>query len=209
MTQTKPNITWWWDYLDAQSVKQYDNVGKINGVGTLNMWDLGVVRAGNEAIVDETLKTFYIWNNKGGSEVAQTMTNCELTIRDGNYTDGSFFEGNADSVPVLQRWIEARTVKSVKDSSGNETFSAWTPLGLTTDGKIAKINFEALGNGVTASVDGFAANEIGGAINTGTFVDDAAKNNYAKVQMRMKVPGSAEAGEIAFIARVYYSSRVV
>jgi len=207
-TQGKPIISWWWDYMESE-VKKYDYAGQKGGIGTKNQWDIGVVRAGNEATVDETLQTFYIWNNKSGVTAVQNMTNCELTIRDGNYTDGSYHEGNADSPLVTGRWIEARTFKSVKDSTGTETPSSWTPIGLSDLGAIAKINFEALGDGTTGSVDTFQANEISGAVNTGTFDSQTDKNNYAKVQMRLKVPADAEAGEVAFIARIYYSSRVV
>lgn len=206
--QPKPPVSWWWDYMDGET-KKYDYAGKKGEQGTLNTWDIGIVRAGNEATVDETLQTFYIWNNKGGQTAAQTMTNCELTVRDGNTTDGQYHEGNAESPLVTNRWVEARTFKSVKDSSGTETNSEWTPVGLTAEGAIAKINFEALGNGTTSSVDSFEANEISGNVNGGTFTEQADKNNYAKVQFRMKVPADAEAGEVAFIARMYYSSRVV
>lgn len=208
MAQQKPAIAWWWKNLkDGNPI--YDIVGQYEGVGTANLWDLGTVRAGNEATVDETLKTFYIWNNKSGSEIFQTMTNCELTVRDGNTSDGQFHEGNADSPVVQQGWVEARTFKSVKDSSGDETSSSWTKLGLNPDKSIAKIDFEALGSGQTGSVDNFDAGEISGGVNDGSFTTEATKNNYAKIEMRMNVPTSAEAGEIAFIARIYYSSRVV
>lgn len=207
-TQAKPIISWWWDWLDVD-VKKFDYVGQKSGVGTKNLWDLGTVRAGNEATVDETLQTFYIWNNKGGSDVVQNMTNCELTVRDGNYPDGSYQEGTANSPLVTERWVEARSFKSVKDSTGTETPSAWTGIGLDISGQIAKIDFEALGDGTTSSVDSFGANEISGAINTGAFDSETDKNNYAKIQLRLKVPAAAEAGEVAFIARIYYSSRVV
>lgn len=206
--QQKPAVSWWWDYMDM-GTKKYDRVGLKNGVGVLDLWDIGAVRAGNEAVVDETIQTFYIWNNKSGSEKFQSMTNCELTVRDGNYTDGSYHEGNADSPPVVSRWFEARTFKSVKDGTGAETSSGWTPVGLNIDGSIAKINFEALGNGLKDSVDKFQSGEISGDINDGTFTGDVAKNNYAKVQLRMRVPMDADPGEINTIARIYYSSRVV
>lgn len=207
MAQVKPVIEWWWDYLDPSQVVKQDYFGKQGASGTKNVWDMGIVRAGNEATVDETVKTIYLWNNKGGVAQAQNMTNVEITIRDGNTTDGQFHEGNADSPLVTQRWVECKTFKSVKGST--ETGSAWTPIGLAEDKTIAKVALEALGNATLASVDSFNKNEISGAINGGTFTAEADKNNYAKLQLRMKVPAEAEAGEVSYIARVYYSARVI
>lgn len=209
-TITRPVVSWWWDYTDKDSgTIKYDKVGLKDGKGTLNLWDLGVIKAGNDATIDDTVQTFYIWNNKGGQETAQHMTNCELTIRDGNSPDGSYFEGNADSPLVKEKWVEARLFKTVKGDEASESQGAWTKIGLNEDGSIAKLKFEALGRADQSAVDTFGTQEISGGVNTGSFTEDVCKNNYAKVQMRLRVPSNAEAGQCDFIGRIYYSSRVV
>lgn len=208
MAQLKPKVEWEWDYI-KDGVKKFDKVGMKDGKGTLNLWDLGVVKAGNNATIDDTIQTFYIWNNKGGSEAIQTMTECQLTIRDGNYTDGSYHEGNADSPLVKNGWIWGRAFKSVKGST-SETPTEWRRIyGGSDDKTKAYMNFEALGRSESNATNSFGTQEISGGINTGKYEDDLCKNNYSKIQLRMEVPTDAEAGEVAFIARIFYSSRVV
>lgn len=215
MAMSKPDVKWYWDYIDEDSkILKYDKVGLKDGKGNLNMWDLGVIKAGNVATSDDTIQTFYIWNNKGGIEASQTMTNCELTVRDGRYTDGSYNEGNADSPLVRggngeEPWIRARAFKSIKGEE-REQISGWTTVGLDEKtGDILKLSFEALGRKDKDAIDTFGTQEISGGINTGNFEDDICRNNYAKVQLKMIVPTTADAGEVAFIVRIYYSSRTV
>lgn len=215
MAMSKPKVDWYWDYIDQDSnVLKYDKVGCKDGKGESNMWDLGVIKAGNEATSDSTIQTFYIWNNKDGREAIQTMTECSLTIRDGKYTDGSYNEGNADS-PLVRGgyeegpWMRARAFKSIKGEE-REQISGWKTVGLDKDtGEILKLNFEALGRKDKDTTDTFGTQEISGGINTGNFEDDICRNNYAKVQLKMIVPPTAEAGEVAFIVRIYYSAKKV
>lgn len=210
MAMKRPEVVWYWDYIDEDSnILKYDKVGLKDGKGESNMWDLGVVKAGNVATSDDTIQTFYIWNNKGGREAIQTMTNCTLTIRDGKYTDGSYNEGNADSLLVRERWIQARTFKSIKGNAEKEQVSRWIEVGLKDDGSIAEIAFEALGRKDKDTTDTFGTQQISGGINTGNFEDDICRNNYAKIQLKMIVPPDADAGEVAFIARIHYSSAAI
>jgi hypothetical protein len=212
---TQPVVDWYWDYkeIGTGTVKQ-DKVGLYGtGGGTLGLWDMGTVKAGNASTSDDTARSFYIWNNKAnGTDVAPTMADCQLTIRDDDDTTNGYHQGNADSPMVKEEWIQARVRKSRKGATGTEadpyeSVGAWTPIGLNPDGHtVDYLDFEAVGMRATGSTDTFSVGQISGTTNTGAFDTDACRNNFAKVDMKMVVPSGALAGMTYFIARIYYTA---
>ncbi|SEF95124.1 hypothetical protein [Paenibacillus sp. UNC499MF] len=74
-----------------------------------NSWDIGPVDAGTAS----TEKTFYIWNNRGGTAAVSDMGGCTITTKDSA-------GGNTGEL-VLNKWIEMKC-----DSMNETTFS---PIG--------------------------------------------------------------------------------
>ena len=103
-------------------------------------WSLGEVKAGDPSAE----KTFYVWNNKGGTEDVSTMQDCKITIVDNasEFTD-----------IIEQKWIRCRL-----DTVEGDTFDQ---IGGTTEkeirakGQDAGIILGSANSGEIADTDNF------------------------------------------------------
>ncbi|OPH47575.1 hypothetical protein BC351_10305 [Paenibacillus ferrarius] len=165
------------------SVSWYEYVSEIDaaqGTRPLSMWQLNTVEADGNS--DLTLKKFIIWNNKSGTQAAQTMRNCTIGTRD---TSGGF-----NQPLVKERWVKGHFPVGANPFA----IGAVDNAGVLT----------AVEMPIKAASSAAATGTVEGNINDGNMATAGNDKNYSIFQLRMVVPASSGAGLVQAKLRVGY-----